>query len=77
MDSSVPAAEAKRLLELYSFDILDSPAEQAYDDVVSLAAFICGTPMALITLIDEDRQWFKSKLGIDDTETPRAVAFCT
>ncbi len=76
MENSVHPAEAQRLSELRSFDILDSAAEQAYDDVVSLAAFICGTPIALISLIDEDRQWFKARVGLNAMETPRGQAFC-
>ncbi|APW42457.1 sensor domain-containing diguanylate cyclase [Rhodoferax saidenbachensis] len=76
MDSSVLASEALRLLELQSLGILDTPAEQAYDDLVSLAAYICDTPIALISLIDEDRQWFKARVGLNDMETPRGMAFC-
>ncbi len=76
MDSSAHVTEAKRLLELHSLGILDTPPEQAYDDIVRLAAFICDTPIALITLIDEDRQWFKAKHGINPMETPRGIAFC-
>lgn len=76
MDTAAQATEAMRLLELHSFAVLDTEAEQAYDDVVSLAAFICDTPIALISLIDEDRQWFKAKVGLNDMETPRGKAFC-
>lgn len=68
--------EARRLEELHSYQVLDTEAEQAYDDVVRLASFICDTPVALISLIDEDRQWFKAKVGINDMETPRGIAFC-
>lgn len=70
------AAETLRLQELNKFEVLDSEAEQAYDDVVSLAAFICDTPIALISLVDEDRQWFKAKVGLNEMETPRGLAFC-
>ncbi len=76
MDTAAQATEAMRLLELHSFAVLDTEAEQAYDDVVSLAAFICDTPIALISLIDEDRQWFKARVGINEMETPRGMAFC-
>jgi diguanylate cyclase (GGDEF)-like protein len=69
-------AEALRLEELRSLGVLDSAAEQAYDDVVKLAALICDTPIALISLVDEDRQWFKARVGINEMETPRGIAFC-
>lgn len=69
--------EALRLAALYSYDILDTPPEQAFDDLVLLASTICQTPMAAVTLIDEHRQWFKATVGIDESETPRDVAFCT
>jgi diguanylate cyclase (GGDEF)-like protein len=68
--------EAQRLDELHSYKVLDTEAEQAYDDVVHLASFICDTPVAMISLIDEDRQWFKAKVGMNDMETPRGIAFC-
>lgn len=71
-----PANEDKRLEALRKLNILDSMPEKQFDDITRLASIICGTPMTLITLIDEDRQWFKSKIGIDDTETPRDVSFC-
>jgi diguanylate cyclase (GGDEF)-like protein len=68
--------EKLRLDDLRSFHILDTPAEQAYDDVVRLASFICETPMAMISLVDEDRQWFKARVGLSSIETPRGQAFC-
>jgi diguanylate cyclase (GGDEF)-like protein len=77
MDINAKVTEALRLKELQGFDILDSPAEQAYDDVVQLASFICDTPIALISLVDEDRQWFKARVGINEMETPRGQAFCS
>lgn len=76
MPSADRTDEVKRLDELRSYAVLDTEAEQAYDDVVRLAAFICDTPIALISLIDEDRQWFKAKVGLNDMETPRGLAFC-
>lgn len=76
MDRTAYAAEAARLAELRSLGVLDTAAEQAYDDVVKLAAFICDTPIALISLIDEDRQWFKARVGLNAMETPRGQAFC-
>ena len=69
--------EARRLAELHRLDILDSPAEEAFDRLVRIAAYICGTPISLVTLIDAHRQWFKARLGLDLPETPRAIAFCT
>ncbi len=71
-----PADETRRLAALHSADILDTPAEDVYDDIVRAAADLCGTPVSLVSLIDEDRQWFKAKVGIDADETSRDVAFC-
>lgn len=71
-----PPDEAQRLAELKRLQVLDSFEEQAFDDITRMAADICGTPIALISLIDADRQWFKSRLGLQVSETPREVAFC-
>ncbi len=72
----IPENEAERLNELKNLQILDSPEEQDYDDVVKLASAICNTPMSLVSLVDSQRQWFKARIGIDDPETNRDVAFC-
>jgi signal transduction histidine kinase/CheY-like chemotaxis protein/HPt (histidine-containing phosphotransfer) domain-containing protein len=69
--------EAERLAALKKYNVLDTPPEPAFDEIVQLAAQICNTPVALITLVDEKRQWFKSKVGLDINETPRDISFCT
>jgi GAF domain-containing protein len=69
--------DAARVSALQKYAILDSEPEQAFDDLTLLASYVCKTPIALISLIDEDRQWFKSKVGISATETSRDIAFCS
>jgi anti-sigma regulatory factor (Ser/Thr protein kinase) len=68
--------EAGRLKALHRYRILDTDPEQAFDDLTLIAAQICGVPIALISLVDEDRQWFKSKIGLEPQETSRSVSFC-
>lgn len=71
-----PNQEAARLEALRQYNILDTPAEQAYDDFTSLACFICQVPIALISLVDAERQWFKSKIGLEVNQTARNISFC-
>ena len=71
-----PSNERQRLDILRSYEILDTRSEEGFDDLTRIAAQICGTPMALVSLVDENRQWFKSRLGMGAPETPRDLAFC-
>jgi len=71
-----PENEAQRLDALRGYRILDTRREDAFDDLTRIASQICGTPMALVSLIDEDRQWFKSRVGLDAPQTSRELAFC-
>jgi len=71
-----PDNEAQRQRALERYRILDTPPEAAFDDLLRIATAICGTPMGSISLIDRDRQWFKSRIGLDKPETPREEAFC-
>src|SRR5438132_14177069 len=70
-----PAGEKQRLATLRGYEILDTEPEAAFDDLTFLASYICQTPIALISIIDADRQWFKSKVGVSITEISRDVAF--
>ncbi|HEU4470123.1 MAG TPA: response regulator [Flavisolibacter sp.] len=72
----IPDNEEQRLQELYSLNILDTENEAAFDQLVELASFVCNCRMSLITLIDRDRQWFKSRKGFDDPEIPREESIC-
>jgi GAF domain-containing protein len=74
---SKPANEEARLVALDKYAILDTEPEQSFDDLTLLASYVCKTPIALISLIDEDRQWFKSRIGMDANETSRDIAFCS
>ncbi|GAB2685129.1 hypothetical protein GCM10027037_03220 [Mucilaginibacter koreensis] len=73
---SSPDQEKKRLAALRSYHILDTATEQDYEELTELAAVICQTPIALISLVDANRQWFKSSKGLDVSETDRAYSFC-
>jgi two-component system NtrC family sensor kinase len=72
----LPENESDRLKALQDYNILDTLPERDFDDLTTIAAQICGTPIALISLVDRDRQWFKSKVGLDAEGTPRDLAFC-
>jgi PAS domain S-box-containing protein len=76
MNAPLPPNEAQRLVALRSYAVLDTLPEQSYDDLTLLASHICQTPIAVVSFVDQDRQWFKSIIGLDATETPREVAFC-
>jgi PAS domain S-box-containing protein len=76
MKARPPENETARLDALQRYAILDTLPEQEFDDLSRLAALICGTPIAMVSLVDADRQWFKSKVGLDSSETPRDIAFC-
>ncbi len=69
--------ENRRVQALHELQILDTPGELAFDEIVELAAQICGTPVSLVTLVDEHRQWFKAAIGICQKESPRSQSFCS
>lgn len=68
--------EAERLAALRRYEILDTPPEPAFDRIVRLASYVLGTPISLVSLIDESRQWFKARQGLEAEQTPRSMAFC-
>ncbi|HET6229389.1 MAG TPA: PAS domain S-box protein, partial [Longimicrobiaceae bacterium] len=76
MEAPVLPHEQERLAALRGYGVLDTPPEPEFDSLTRLASQICGTPMALLTLVDGERQWFKSRVGIDIAETPRELSFC-
>lgn len=76
MTARLPDNEVERLVALYEHAILDSEPTQEFDDLVRLAAHVCGVPIAAVTLIDAHRQWFKAIFGLDVRETPRGTSFC-
>jgi GAF domain-containing protein len=72
-----PSEEATRVAELKGYGVLDTPNEAEFDAIVREAAAALGVPIALISLIDENRQWFKARVGLEPQETPRSISFCT
>jgi signal transduction histidine kinase len=72
----IPENEAERVEALRRYQILDIKSDPAFDDLATLASYICGTPIAVVSLVDSDRQWFKAKVGLDASETRRDVSFC-
>ncbi|HWA56525.1 MAG TPA: GAF domain-containing protein, partial [Gemmatimonadales bacterium] len=77
MTHARPDNETERLAALARYRILDTPQEQAFDDLAQLAAAYCEAPIAFVSLVDEHRQWFKASLGLGFCETPRDMAFCS
>lgn len=76
MKPPIPLIEHARLELLRQYQILDTAAEQVFDEITALAAQICQTPVSLLTFLDQDRQWFKSRVGLEIQETPREFAIC-
>jgi hypothetical protein len=76
MTAPIPQNETKRLKVLWQYEVLDTVPEEVFDELTELAARICEAPIALISLVDEKRQWFKSKVGVTVGETSRDVSFC-
>jgi hypothetical protein len=76
MSAPIPQNESKRLKVLWQYEVLDTVPEEVFDDLTELAARICEAPIALISLVDEKRQWFKSKVGVTVSETSRDLSFC-
>lgn len=74
--SQIPVNEKDRIAVLHQYEVLDTIAEQEYQDIVTLASNICDVPISLISFVDCDRQWFKAKVGLDAQQTPRELAFC-
>lgn len=74
--ASIPADEPARLRALRAYRVLDTPPEERFDRYTRIASALFGVPTAVITLVDSDRQWFKSRHGLDADETPRDQAFC-
>jgi len=76
MSAPLPNVESARVAALDRYAILDTEPEQTFDDLVVLAAHVCKAPIAMLSLVDDHRQWFKSKVGVEIRETPRETSFC-
>ena len=76
MVAPIPANERARLETLRQYSILDTEAEDGFNDLTSIASMLCNTPIALISLVDANRQWAKARVGLGIIETPRDVSFC-
>jgi signal transduction histidine kinase len=76
INAPIPENEAERLEALRRYQILDTRSDPVFDDLAALASYVCGTPIALVSLVDSDRQWIKARVGLDVSETPRDVSFC-
>lgn len=76
MSAPSPSVEMARVAALDRYAILDTEPEQTFDDLVALAAYVCKAPIAMLSLVDDHRQWFKSKVGVEIRETPRETSFC-
>jgi len=76
MKASKPKNEGQRIKVLWQYEVLDTVPEAVFEELTQLAALICGAPIALISLVDEDRQWFKSKVGLTLSETSRDISMC-
>ena len=72
----IPADDEARLCELLALDVLDTPPEERFDRIVRAARTLLDVPIALVSLVDRERQWFKARVGLEDTETPRSISFC-
>jgi len=77
ISAPIPVNENERLADLYRYELLDSPYEEEFNDIVLLASKICNAPISLISLVDDNRQWFKAKVGLDTEQTDRNLSFCT
>lgn len=76
LDAPIPADDEARLSELHALDVLDTAPEERFDRIVRAARTLLDVPIALVSLVDRERQWFKARAGLETTETPRSISFC-